>query len=68
MTFLDIANKVVVCDTIGDAPVYGVDAKWFVDQFQELIKLDATAAQWDEHKIYCAMCSLYLLDPEDLVA
>jgi hypothetical protein len=67
MTLLNIANKVIGCDTIGGAPVYGVTAQWFVDQFMEVIKLDPTASQWDEHKIYCAMCSLYLLDPQDLV-
>jgi hypothetical protein len=67
MTLLNIANKVIGCDTIGGAPVYGVTAQWFVDQFMELVRLDPTAAQLDEHKIYCAMCSLYLLDPQDLV-
>ena len=68
MTLLDIANKVIGCDTIGGAAVYGVNAQWFVNQFQEVIKLDSDAAHWDEHKIYCAMCSLYLLDPEDLIS
>jgi hypothetical protein len=67
MTLLNIANKVIGCDTIGGAPVYGVTAQWFVDQFMELVRLDPTAAQLDDHKIYCAMCSLYLLDPQDLV-
>lgn len=68
MTFLDIAHKVVGNSTIGGMPVCGVTAQWFVDQFQEVIDLDSTAAQWDKHKIYDAMCHLYLLDPEDLVA
>jgi hypothetical protein len=67
MTLLQIANKVIGHDTIGGMYVHGVTADWFVNQFQEVIKLDPTASQWDEHKIYCAMCSLYLLDPEDLV-
>ena len=66
MTLIDIANTVLGEDEIGSMPVYGVDAQWFVDQFQELIRLQPQAAQWDEHKIYCAMCHLYLLDPCDL--
>jgi hypothetical protein len=37
MTLLNIANKVIGCDTIGGAPVYGVTAQWFVDQFMEVI-------------------------------
>jgi len=67
MTLLHIAHKVIELDTIGDMYVHGVTAEWFVDQFMELVRLDPTAAQWDEHKIYCAMCSLYLLDPQGLV-
>lgn len=66
MTLLEIANKVLGEDEIGSMPVHGVDAQWFVDQFQELVVLQPQAAQWDEHKIYCAMCHLYLLDPCDL--
>jgi hypothetical protein len=68
MTLSQIANRVVGLDTIGEVPVCGVNAEWFVDQFQELVKIHPAAVQWDEHKIYCAMCSLYLLDPEDLIA
>lgn len=68
MTLLDIAHKVVGLESIGDMYVHGVTADWFVDRFQKVIKLNPAASQWDEHKIYCAMCSLYLLDPEDLVA
>jgi hypothetical protein len=51
MTLLNIANKVIGCDTIGGVPVYGVTAQWFVDQFMELVRLDPTAAQLDDHKI-----------------
>ena len=66
VTLLDIANKVIGKDEIGSMPVHGVDAQWFVDQFQELVAIKPQAAQWDEHKIYCAMCHLYVLDPCDL--
>jgi len=67
MTLIDIANKVMANDEIGSVPVYGADAQWFVDQFQEVIKLHPEAQEWDEHKIYSAMCFLYLIDPEDFV-
>lgn len=67
MNLLDIANNVLGEDEVGSVPVYGVNAQWFVDQFQEVIKLKPEAAAWDEHKIYTAMCQLYLLDPEDIV-
>ena len=67
MTLIDIANKVMANDEIGSVPVYGADAQWFVDQFQEVIKLHPEAQDWDEHKIYSAMCFLYLIDPEDFV-
>jgi len=67
MTLIDIANKVMANDEIGSVPVYGADAQWFVDQFQEVIKLHPEAQHWDEHKIYSAMCFLYLIDPEDFV-
>jgi len=67
MTLIDIANKVIANDEIGSVPVYGADAQWFVDQFQEVIKLHPEAQNWDEHKIYSAMCFLYLIDPEDFV-
>ena len=67
MTLLQIANKVISNDEIGSVPVYGADAQWFVDQFQELVDLCPKAATWDEHKIYVAMCHLYVLDPQDLV-
>lgn len=67
MTLIDIANKVIAEDNIGSVPVYGVDAQWFVDQFQEVIKLQPKAATWNENKIYSAMCLLYLVDPEDIV-
>jgi hypothetical protein len=67
MTLLDIANKVIANDEIGSVPVYGADAQWFVDQFQEVIRLHPGAEAWDEHKVYTAMCFLYLMDPEDFV-
>lgn len=67
MTLLDIANKVIAEDDIGSVPVCGVDAQWFVDQFQEVVRLQPKAAAWDEHKIYCTMCLLYLVDPQDFV-
>ena len=67
MTLIDIANKVIANDEIGSVPVYGANAQWFVDQFQEVIKLHPEAQEWDEHKIYSAMCFLYLIDPEDFV-
>ena len=67
MTLIEIANKVMANDEIGSVPVYGADAQWFVDQFQEVIKLHPEAQEWDEHKIYSAMCFLYLIDPEDFV-
>ena len=67
MDLLNIANIVLGEDEIGSMPVHGVDAQWFVDQFQEVIKLKPEAAAWDEHKIYVTMCHLYLLDPQDIV-
>ena len=66
-TLLEIANKVVGNDEIGSVAVYGVDAQWFIDQFQEVIKLCPKAKTWNEHKVYETMCSLYLLEPELLV-
>jgi hypothetical protein len=68
MTLLQIANKVMSNDEIGSVPVYGADAQWFVNQFQEVIKLHPEAETWDEHKIYTAMCFLYLMDPEDFIS
>ena len=67
MKLLNIAHKVLGEDEIGSVPVYGVNAEWFVNQFQEVIKLKPEAEAWDEHKIYVTMCHLYLLDPEDIV-
>ena len=67
MTLLEIANKVMANDELGSVPVYGADAQWFVTQFQEVIRLHPEAEAWDEHKIYTAMCFLYLMDPEDFV-
>ena len=55
-------------DEIGSVPVYGADAQWFVNQFQEVIKLHPEAEAWDEHKIYTTMCFLYLMDPEDFIS
>ena len=68
MTLLEIANKVMANDELGSVPVYGADAQWFVTQFQEVIRLYPEAEAWDEHKIYTAMCFLYLMDPEDFVS
>jgi hypothetical protein len=68
MTLLQIANKVMSNDEIGSVPVYGADAQWFVNQFQEVIKLHPEAEAWDEHKIYTTMCFLYLMDPEDFIS
>jgi hypothetical protein len=68
MSLLEIANKVIANDEIGSVPVYGADAQWFVNQFQEVISLHPEAKAWDEDKIYTAMCFLYLMDPEDFVS
>ena len=68
MTLLQIANKVMSNDEIGSVPVYGADAQWFVNQFQEVIKLHPEAEAWDKHKIYTTMCFLYPMDPEDFIS
>lgn len=73
MTLLEIANKIMAEDEIhnlapiGFTPIYEVNAQWFVDRFQEVVRLQPKAATWDDDKIYCAMCLLYLVDPRDFV-
>ena len=63
----EAANNVYARDSIGGAPIYGIQPGWFVEQFLDFVKICPPAATWSQAKVENTMAALWVLDPEDLI-